>query len=103
MLFRSPHDFGVLSMARDDAPDTNGSQIFICLSREGTARLDGKYTSFAQAVRGVETIMKLGSVKTDEKTQRPIDPPKVLGARLTPAPPFLQSPRPVQRPATQER
>lgn len=98
-----PHDFGVLSMARDDAPDTNGSQIFICLSREGTSRLDGKYTSFAEAVRGVETIMKLGSVKTDERTQRPIDPPKVTGARLTPAPPFLQTPPPVKRPITQGR
>ncbi|MCX5691879.1 MAG: peptidylprolyl isomerase [Planctomycetota bacterium] len=100
---RLPHDFGVLSMARDDHPDTNGSQVFICLSREGTSRLDGKYTAFAQAVRGEDVIMKLGSVKTDEKTQRPLSPPRILSARLVPAPPVMQRPRPVVRPAANGR
>ena len=100
---RLPHDFGVLSMARDDHPDTNGSQIFICLSREGTSRLDGKYTAFAQAVRGEEVIMKLGSVRTDEKTQRPLSPPGILSARLVGAPPVMQRPVPVQRPGASGR
>lgn len=100
---RLPHEFGVLSMARDDHPDTNGSQVFICLSREGTSRLDGKYTSFAQAVRGEDVIMKLGSVKTDEKTQRPLSPPRVLAARLSPAPPVMQRPLPVMRPGATGR
>jgi len=95
---RLPHDFGVLSMARDDHPDTNGSQVFVCLSKEGTARLDGKYTSFGQAVRGADVILKLAAVKTDEKTQRPLNPPRVMEARLVPAPPLMNRPRPVQRP-----
>jgi len=92
-----PHDFGVLSMARDDDPDTNGSQVFICLSREGTARLDGKYCAFAQAVSGAEVILEMGKVKTDEKTQRPLDPPVVHSAKLVPAPPFGTGPAPVKR------
>jgi cyclophilin family peptidyl-prolyl cis-trans isomerase len=44
------HDYGVLSMARDTEPDTAGSQFFICLSREETARLDGQYAAFGQMV-----------------------------------------------------
>ena len=35
-----PHVEGTLSMARRADPDSAGSQFFICLSREGTARLD---------------------------------------------------------------
>lgn len=98
-----PHDFGVLSMARDDAPDTNGSQVFICLSREGTARLDGKYTAFAQAIDGADVILRLAAVRTDAATQRPVTPPKVLGASLVPARPFGAAPRPVTRPASSGR
>jgi cyclophilin family peptidyl-prolyl cis-trans isomerase len=94
-----PHDFGVLSMARDDHPDTGGSQVFICLSREGTARLDGKYTAFAQAVDGAEVILRLATVRTDAATQRPVTPPRVLGASLIPAEPLGAAPRPVTRPA----
>jgi peptidyl-prolyl cis-trans isomerase B (cyclophilin B) len=97
------HDFGVLSMARDDDPDTNGSQVFICLSREGTSRLDGRYTAFGQAVKGAQTILALGSVKTDEQTQRPLTPPKILRATLIPAPCFGEGPSPVRRPAAAER
>ncbi len=99
-----PHDFGVLSMARDDDPDTNGSQIFICLSREGTQRLDGKYTSFAEAVRGAEVILGLAKVETDPKTQKPLRPPVVESARLIAAAPFGTSAPPVKPgDATKER
>ncbi|MBS0196665.1 MAG: peptidylprolyl isomerase [Planctomycetes bacterium] len=98
------HDFGVLSMARDDDPDTNGSQVFICLSREGTQRLDGKYTSFGEAVRGAEVITGLSKVETDPKTQKPLKPVLVKSAKLVPAAPFATGPAPV-RPAdaTKER
>lgn len=91
------HDFGVLSMARDDDPDTNGSQVFICLSREGTSRLDGKYTAFAEAIGGLETIEKLAGVKTDERTQRPLKMPMIESARLEPAAPFGNGPSPLKR------
>lgn len=92
-----PHDFGVVSMARDSDPNTNGSQIFICLSREGTARLDGKYTSFGEAVAGAEAILAIAA--TPVKGDRPIDPPVLLSARLVDASPFRQGPSPIARPA----
>ncbi|HWB19633.1 MAG TPA: peptidylprolyl isomerase, partial [Phycisphaerales bacterium] len=50
-----PHDFGVISMARSDDPDSAGSQFFICLSREGTSRLNGQYCSFGYVIDGAKT------------------------------------------------
>ncbi len=93
-----PHDFGVLSMARSGDPNTNGSQVFVCLSREGTARLDGLYTSFAQAVSGADVILAIAGVETGEG-DRPVDPPVIRGARLIDAPPFSRRAEPVTRPA----
>lgn len=95
------HDFGVLSMARSDDPDTNGSQVFIALSREGTARLDGLYTAFAEMVRGTDTLVALSRVPV--KDQRPADPPILKAARLVDAPAWSARPprveRPVERPS----
>lgn len=83
-----PHDFGIISMARDDNPDTAGSQIFICLSREGTARLDQQYCSFGYAVTGADVILSISEVElADVATGRPVDPPVILRADLVPAPP----------------
>lgn len=93
-----PHDFGVLSMARDDDPNTNGSQVFVCLSREGTAKLDGKYVSFGQAVSGAEVILAIGA--TPVNGDRPVDPPVLKHVRLVPAPPFGMGPPVVNRPDT---
>ncbi|MGV6813644.1 MAG: peptidylprolyl isomerase [Phycisphaerales bacterium] len=81
-----PHDFGVLSMARSMDPDTNGSQVFVCLSREGTAFLDGRYTAFAQAVSGADVIRTIAGVPVDAN-DRPLDPPMLLSASTRDAPP----------------
>jgi peptidyl-prolyl cis-trans isomerase B (cyclophilin B) len=70
------HDFGVLSMARSADPNTNGSQVFVCLSREGTEFLDGRYTAFAQAVSGADVIRKIAAVPVDSN-DRPLDPPMI--------------------------
>jgi peptidyl-prolyl cis-trans isomerase B (cyclophilin B) len=83
-----PHDFGVISMARDDNPDTAGSQFFICLSRAGTARLDVQYCSFGYAVTGAETIVAIAQVElADVAAGRPANPPVIHHAELVPAPP----------------
>lgn len=83
-----PHDFGVISMARSDDPDSNGSQFFICLSREGTKRLDGQYCSFGYAVDGAPAIISIAQVPlADMKAGRPKDPPVIKNAELVPAPP----------------
>lgn len=81
------HDFGVLSMARAQDPNSNGSQVFVCLSREGTSFLDGKYTAFGEAVSGAEVIGALAGVEVDGQG-RPVEPPVVLRAytRVAPAP-----------------
>lgn len=83
-----PHDFGVVSMARADAPDSAGSQFFIALSREGTARLDTQYCAFGEAVAGAKAIIEISGVEIeDAATGRPAKPPKVRKATLVPAPP----------------
>ncbi len=92
-----PHDFGVISIARSTDPNTNGGQIFVCLSREGTKHLDGKYAAFGQAVKGAQTILKIGAVPVG-KEDRPIDPPKIKNAFLVNAPPYGTGPKPLVRP-----
>ena len=83
-----PHDFGVLSMARADAPDSGGGQFFICLSRDGTRDLDGQYCTFGYAVSGAENIMRLADVQLrDVERGEAVDPPRLLHTLLLPAPP----------------
>lgn len=97
-----PHDFGVLSMARNTDPNTNGSQVFICLSRAGTSRLDGRYTAFAQAVSGAEVILALAASPVREGTDRPVEPPTLQTVKLIDAPPYGQAPPAVSRPSPDE-
>ena len=80
-----PHDFGVLSMARAADPNTNGSQVFVCLSKEGTSFLDGRYTAFAQAVSGAEVIRAIAAAPVDAN-DRPLDPPMILSVSVQNAP-----------------
>jgi cyclophilin family peptidyl-prolyl cis-trans isomerase len=104
-----PHDFGVLSMARGDDPNTGGSQFFICFSRFGTQMLDGGYVAYAQAVRGAEAIVALTKVETvlanpgapRPEYSKPVNPPKLISATLIPAPPFGEAPAPVAPPVAQ--
>lgn len=85
-----PHDLGVISMARSDHPDSAGSQWFICLSREGTARLDGQYCSFGWASIGAEPIARLADVEIgDAASGRPTHPPGIARMRLVPAEPLV--------------
>ena len=97
-----PHDFGVLSMARTGDPNTNGGQVFVCFSREGTKFLDTQYCSFAQAVSGTDTILALEAVETGAQ-DRPNDPPVLKSAKTIPAPPFGTGPKPLTRPESTER
>ncbi|MDE0889646.1 MAG: peptidylprolyl isomerase [Phycisphaerales bacterium] len=83
-----PHDLGVISMARADHPDSAGSQFFFCLSREGTARLDGQYCAFGYAVDGAETIAKTADVEIEDVAAgKPTAPPVITRMTLVPAPP----------------
>jgi peptidyl-prolyl cis-trans isomerase B (cyclophilin B) len=53
------HQRGVISMARENEPDTAGSQFFICLG--SVARWDGKYTTFGKLIKGDEVLTKIGN------------------------------------------
>lgn len=93
------HKFGVLSMARTNDPDTNGSQFFVALSREATVHLNGRYTGFAEAVSGAEAIVAIEQTPLeDPRMGRPANPPRIVSAELIDAPPFGTGPEPVERP-----
>lgn len=92
-----PHDFGVLSMARSGDPNSNGSQFFLCLSREATRGLDAQYTAFGQTVNGTEAILAIGAVQVN--ADKPIDPPIIKTATLIDAPPRGEAPKPVTDPS----
>ncbi len=85
---RLPHAFGVISMARADEPDSAGSQFFLCLSREGTARLDGQYCAFGYAIEGAAELRALADVQIqDAANGRPVIPPRLIRVELVPATP----------------
>lgn len=59
LLADQKHDFGVLSMAHT-ARDGNGSQFFMCLSRNDTDIFDGNHTCFGKLYKkGFDVIQKL--------------------------------------------
>jgi peptidyl-prolyl cis-trans isomerase B (cyclophilin B) len=94
-----PHDFGVISMAREQDPNTNGSQVFLCLSRDGTSFLDGNYCAFGQTIAGGDVIKQIAATPTREG-DRPADEangPKIKSARLVDAAPFGAGPEPVAK------
>lgn len=90
-----PHGYGVVSMARAADPNANGSQFFICLSREATRHLDGAYTSFAQVVSGAEAIARIAAAPVNANGAPVGEPPRVLSARTKPAPPRGTGPQPL--------
>lgn len=83
-----PHDLGVISMARANHPDSGGSQFFFCLSREGTARLDGQYCSFGETIDGIDVIQKIASTPLEDALAgTPKDAPTVHSIVFEPAEP----------------
>ncbi|HYD01763.1 MAG TPA: peptidylprolyl isomerase [Phycisphaerales bacterium] len=85
---RLPHSLGVVSMARADDPDSNGSQFFVCLSREGTSRLDGSYAAFGVVTRGIETVLRIARTPLQPGTDKPVKAPMITAAALVDAPPM---------------
>ena len=53
------HDRGMVSMAKTAAPDSGGSQFFICYTRERTQHLDGMHSVFGRVIEGMEVADQL--------------------------------------------
>lgn len=60
----TPHEPGVLSMARTNDPNSAGSQFFICLER--VPHLDRQYTAFGRTAdeASLAVVKAIGNVKT---------------------------------------
>ena len=59
----TPHELGVLSMARGDDPASATTSFFIVLNR--AASLDRQYTAFAKVIGGLDIVQKIGLVALD--------------------------------------
>ena len=61
----TPHERGILSMARSQNPDSGGSQFFICVA---DARfLDNQYTVFGKVVSGMDVVDAIVSTPRDAR------------------------------------
>jgi peptidyl-prolyl cis-trans isomerase B (cyclophilin B) len=80
---KTPHDAGILSMARTNDPNSAGSQFFICLSRRGTAGLDNQYTVFGKTADqpSLDVVLKIGASPTDHN-DRPKKEVKINKGRV---------------------
>jgi peptidyl-prolyl cis-trans isomerase B (cyclophilin B) len=61
---KTPHEAGVLSMARTNDPNSAGSQFFLCLGRH--THLDGQYTAFGKTAdeESLATVRAIGNAAT---------------------------------------
>ena len=61
----TPHERGILSMARSQNPDSGGSQFFICVA---DARfLDNQYTVFGKVLSGLDVVDAIVSAPRDAR------------------------------------
>ena len=79
------HIRGRLSTARDDNPNSGGSQFFICFKE--VPRLDGKYTVFGEMVEGDETLKKIEEIGAAKDPEPPKEIVRITSAKLVPLPP----------------
>ena len=76
------HDRGMLSMAKTSAPNTGGSQFFVCLGGPNvTGHLDMKHTVFGKVLEGMDVVDQIR--KGD----------KILEARVDTVSPHAQAAR----------
>ncbi len=78
---KTPHEPGVLSMARTSDPNSAGSQFFICLER--VPYLDGQYTVFGKTLdkESLDVVKSVGAVRTGPQ-DRPVEPVTITKASV---------------------
>lgn len=81
----TPHEPGVLSMARTNDPNSAGSQFFICLER--VPYLDNQYTVFGKTADkdSLDVVKKIGDVRTGPQ-DRPVEPVTISKATVVETP-----------------
>ena len=77
----TPHEAGVVSMARTSDPDSAGSQFFLCL--EKVPHLDRQYTAFGKTAdaESLAVVKKIGAVQTGGQ-DRPAKPVTISKATV---------------------
>jgi cyclophilin family peptidyl-prolyl cis-trans isomerase len=78
------HEKGVLSMARENHPNTAGSQFFVMTAKNDG--LDGRYTAFGRLVDGMPVLDALANVPVQKaaggEASDPIEKPKLEGVEM---------------------
>ena len=59
----TPHDRGILSMARSQEPNSAGSQFFVVV--KDSHFLDNQYTAFGTVIKGMDVVDKIVNVPCD--------------------------------------
>lgn len=72
------HFRGSLSMAKTAAPDSGGSQFFLCFIP--TSHLNGQHTVFGRVVEGMEVLSELQRINPDGKDQAA--PDRIVEAKI---------------------
>ncbi len=81
----TPHEPGVLSMARTNDPNSAGCQFFICL--EKVPHLDRQYTAFGRTAdeASLAVVKAIGNVRTGA-ADRPVEPVVITKATVNRTP-----------------
>lgn len=59
-----PHVVGAVGLARDEDPDSGGTEFYICLAPR--PHLDGRYAIFGLLVEGLDVLEHIGGVDVEE-------------------------------------
>jgi len=81
----TPHEAGVVSMARTSDPNSAGSQFFICLGRH--THLDNQYTAFGRTAdaESLAVVKKIGDVQIGQN-DRPRTPVTINSVKVVAEP-----------------
>jgi cyclophilin family peptidyl-prolyl cis-trans isomerase len=63
------HDYGAISMARTDQPNTATTQFFVVNAQAGAHSLDGQYAAFGHMLSGSEVLDAISAVATGTQGQ----------------------------------
>lgn len=76
------HRRGAISMARDDAPNTAGTQFFVC--HQDAHKLDGRYAAFGYMLEGFEVMDRYAELPTNgaENWNKPLCAPVIQSIRV---------------------